>query len=231
VRVLSLCQQAILLKIGAFLNILFIALVVLIFGAGCQETELGTPIASGTMSSLPLTTTPELTESLAAPISSPTNMPTSLDTLEPTLTSPSIQEEWLKYENSEYGFSFTYPTGWTPIELQNRVSLAYQALSISLRIGVRLATEDVELVRSGVPAGDLIREGTVAFLGQVLERNVLVYQEKDKAVLYNNGGEIEVDGLVFVISLESNRFDYKSIEIPEDIQGQVDQILESFELD
>ncbi|MBL1131645.1 MAG: hypothetical protein D8M54_24570 [Chloroflexi bacterium] len=70
----------------------------------------------------------------------------------------------------------------------------------------------------------------VTFLGQELIKNALVYQGKDKAVLYNNAGEISVGDLIFAISLESNRSDYESIAIPENVQEQADKILESFAL-
>jgi hypothetical protein len=151
---------------------------------------------------------------------------TPSDAVEPT----NAQEEWLTYENSDYGFSFIYPPDWTLIESPNRIALAHQGSSISLRVEVKYVGEDIEIVRSGVPAGDLISRGTLIFLGQQLARNVLVYHDKDKAVLYDNAGEIEVGDLLFVITLESNRADYESIEIPEDIQEEADEILESFTL-
>lgn len=216
-----------------------IAMIVLVFSTSCQETESDTIIVPSTVISSPPSitpkpTTPKATNTLAATISTSTNTPahtpTPTNTAKPTATFATIQEEWFKYENDVYGFLFAYPTGWTPIELSKRVAITYQGSSISLRIWVKRVTEDTEIVRSGVPAGDLIMRGTVTFLGQELTKNVLVYQGKDKAVLYNNAGEVQVGDLVFAISLESNRSDYESIVIPEDIQEQADKILESFEL-
>ncbi|MFZ0547417.1 MAG: PsbP-related protein [Candidatus Promineifilaceae bacterium] len=208
----------------------FIFIIVFVFGTGCQDTESRTTIVPSTRTPLSPTPTIAFAATSLAPTNTPSNSPFSTHTLEPIVSPTPIHEEWLKYENNVYGFSFYYPTDWTPIELQNKVAVAVQGLSISLKIGVRQITEDVQLVRTGVPAGDLVMRGTVTFLGQALVKNVLVYQGKDKAVLYNSAGEIEVNDLVFVISLESNRFDYESIQIPETIQEQADQILESFEL-
>jgi hypothetical protein len=196
-------------------------IMVVMLAIGCRQVDpTTTPILATT---IPLTTP---TDSQSANISV-TPLPTLTSTVEPALTPSS---EWFEYENKVYGFSFLYPDGWTPVELPNRVTLVYQGLSIALNIWVKQSTEEVEIVRSGVSAGDLITRGTVAFLDQELSKNVLLYEGKDKAVLYNNAGEVQVNGLIFAISLESNRSDYDAIIIPEAIQTQADQILNSFTL-
>lgn len=140
-----------------------IAMIVLVFSTSCQETESDTIIVPSTVISSPPSitpkpTTPKATNTLAATISTSTNTPahtpTPTNTAKPTATFATIQEEWFKYENDVYGFLFAYPTGWTPIELSKRVAITYQGSSISLRIWVKRVTEDTEIVRSGVPAGD-----------------------------------------------------------------------------
>lgn len=218
-----------------------VALVVIVFSTGCQETKPGNNAGSPhTIALLPSITpgsvkTPEVFGTLVPVISTPpekttvTPEPTNV-IVGPTATLTVIEGKWLRYENSTYGFSFIYPPGWMPVELPNRVSITYQGSAIALRIWVKQPAEDVTIVRTGVPAGDLVERGMVTFLGQALIKNVLVYQGKDKAVLYNNAGEIRVGDLIFAISLESNHSDYESIAIPENIQEQADKILESFAL-
>lgn len=218
-----------------------VALLVIVLSAGCQETKPDNNTDSpNTMVLLPSTTpgsvtTPEVFDTLAPVISTPLEKTTVTPelghiTVVPTGTVAVIEEEWLRYENGAYGFSFTYPPGWMPVELPNRVSITHQGSAIALRIWVKQPAEDVTIVRTGVPAGDLVERGMVTFLGQELIKNALVYQGKDKAVLYNNAGEISVGDLIFAISLESNRSDYESIAIPENVQEQADKILESFAL-
>lgn len=213
----------------------FITLIIIVISTSCQTTETDVTVSLPTLSSLPLSSTPKSTTapqvvSTAPPSSLPPYTSPLTDTAESITTVVAVQEEWHKFEDSVYGFSFTYPTDWTPIELPNRVVVTYQGSSISLRIWFKQVTEDTEILRSGAPAGDLVMKGTVTFLGQGLVKNILVYQGKDKAVFYNNAGEVQVGDFVFAISLESNRFDYESIVIPEAIQEQAEQILESFEL-
>jgi len=223
-----------------YTTVFLIILAMLVFSTGCQETEpsitanLTTATSFSPTIILKSTTTPTLANTPVSialtPTNIPLNTPTPSNTLEPTVIFLPSQEEWIKYENNIYGFSFTYPKDWTLVELPNKVVLTYPGLSLSLRILVKQNTENTQIIRSGVSAGDLIMRGKVTFLEQELIKNVLVYQGKAKAVLYNNAGEIEVSELVFAISLESNRSDYESITIPTDIQEQADKILESFEL-
>src|SRR5437763_1636198 len=56
------------------------------------------------------------------------------------------------------------------------------APTVGLTISFRGPIESVNIVRSGVAAGDIITPGTVAILGETVTRNVLVYQRKDKAI-------------------------------------------------
>ncbi len=135
------------------------------------------------------------------------------------------------FTSQEYGFSLQYPPGWTPVAtLPNQVSLIHAGDSIALRFGVRRVTEDINLVRSGVSAGNFVPKEPVTFIGQPISSEVLVYQGKDKAVFYAQADEIARGDLVFVITLESNQLDYEAIEIPPQIQAEADAIVASAEL-
>jgi hypothetical protein len=68
----------------------------------------------------------------------------------------------------------------------------------------------------------------VAAVGEAVAREVLVYQGRDKAVLYEGAAEIERGALLFTIWLQSNRPDYETIDIPEGVQQEADRIVESF---
>lgn len=132
---------------------------------------------------------------------------------------------WATCANAHYGFSFRYPSTWTLQEEPHFVKLSQQTWA--LVVGYRRATEDPEILRMGPGAGDMEHRSTVTFLGQERPRVVLVYEGKDKLVLYGN----EPGDLVFLISLlDDSRADYQAIAIPEALQAEADQIVESFEL-
>lgn len=142
----------------------------------------------------------------------------------------------LTYTNADYGFSFRYPATWTLEEVPgwedergrfaNSVKLSQQTLT--LVIGYRHATEDV-IIEMGAAAGDWETRGSVTFLGQEVPRVVLVFEGKDKAVYYNGTSGIQAGDLVFGIVLADFGADYQAIDIPEALQAEVDQIVESFE--
>ncbi len=132
---------------------------------------------------------------------------------------------WARYTNTDYGFSFRYPFIWALEEEPHFVKLRLQTWA--LVVGYRRATEDPEILRMGLGAGNTEHRGTVTLLGQERPRVVLVYEGKDKAVLYGN----EPGDLVFLISLlDESRAPYEDIAIPEALQAEADQIVESVEL-
>jgi len=132
---------------------------------------------------------------------------------------------WARYTNTDYGFSFRYPSIWALEEEPHFVKLSLQTWA--LVVGYRRATEDAEILRMGLGAGNTEHRGTVTLLGQERPRVVLVYEGKDKAVLYGN----EPGDLVFLISLlDESRAPYEDIAIPEALQAEADQIVESVEL-
>jgi hypothetical protein len=96
---------------------------------------------------------------------------------------------------------------------------------VALTIGYRGLIEDKNIVRSGVGAGDLITRGTAIILGKTVPRIVLVYQGKDKAILYNYATEINTPQIVLTASLDDWRTDYDAAVLTPTLQTTADQIV------
>lgn len=98
---------------------------------------------------------------------------------------------------------------------------------IIFSIGVRLDSEDVYIMRTGVGSGDIVQQGTVQFLGQEVTRDVLIEEGKTKSVLYDLGKEITRGSLVVTLGLD--HFEYrKDANLSPEIQAAADQIVQSF---
>ncbi len=145
---------------------------------------------------------------------------------------PDSHPGWLTYTHPIHGFSFRYPPGWqvdsSPAGPNFVRVRPRSGPDVELAVGVRRPDEDVPIQRTGVGAGDVETRGSARFLGREVAREVLVYEGKVKAVLYNNAVEIDVDGLVFTLSLDSVGPDYDAVDIPPDVQAIVDKIVGSF---
>jgi hypothetical protein len=162
----------------------------------------------------------------------------TMDTPLPSPTAPSVTPTpgtWLTYTNSEYGFSFSYPPHWT---IEKRDALPnflwlhrQQRPTLKMDIAFKRITEEKMIQRTGVGAGDVVRQGTVLFFDREVPRDVLIYEGKVKAVHYNNAQEIRVDGLAFTLSCINGDpdVDYELIDLGVDIQEEVDDIVQSFE--
>jgi len=134
------------------------------------------------------------------------------------------------YHNPDYGFSFQYPASWELTETTNFIRLTSQKGIVV--IGYRRVTQQAQIQRTGVGEGDLISAGSIQFLGQTLQRALLVYEGKVKEVFYQNDSEFTVENLVFTLGLHYNRTtQYDAVDIPQDVQAEADQILESFRFD
>jgi hypothetical protein len=143
--------------------------------------------------------------------------------IEPTPT-PAVQT----YSNSAYGFEFQYPETWDLTERPQQVVLHRDALSLGITF--RLSTEELDpkLQRSGFPAGDLIYEGKLTFLGEVIPVDALLFELKYKALLFNSTAPLESDGLVFNIVLEDLFTEYAAVDIPEEVRQEAMDIVGSF---
>jgi len=140
---------------------------------------------------------------------------------------------WESYTQAEYGYRFHYPAGWrveAPADDPHHLRLIKG--SLALTIGFRRLEENVSILRSGMPAGDVEKQGGITFLGGGISREVLVYKGKVKAVLYNLAREMEQpNGLVFSISLDDMAQDsYEAIDIPPAAQLQIDWVVRTFQL-
>jgi WD40 repeat protein len=148
---------------------------------------------------------------------------------EPVKTTP--PPGWETFILADYGFQFHYPAGWQVEALPDDHHLRLLKGSLALTVGFRRLEEDVSIMRTGVPAGDLDEWGGIEFLGGGVSRDLLVYQGKTKAVLYNMGREMEQsNGLVFTLSLDDQAQEpYAAVDIPVGAQLQVDWVVRTFQ--
>lgn len=151
----------------------------------------------------------------------------------PSADAPNPYAGWTTYTNDAYGFSFQYPLTfgiphWELSEDDHVVKLCKG--TACLVIGYLGQGEDI-ILRSGMPAGTLVERGTVDTLGQTVTRSVLVYEGKDKAVLYGAKDKIQAGGLRFMIALdEFGQINYEDVELSAELQIEVDVIVASLEL-
>lgn len=182
------------------------------------------PNPTGSATAAPALTNTATAVATATPTGVPPT-PTSEPSPSPTAGTPET------FISEAHGFSLVLPPGWTPVTtLVHRVSLVRAGTGIALRIWVKHADDEINLVRTGVGAGDLVERDPVLFLGQPVSSQRLVYQDRDKAVFYELATEIPRDDLIFVIALETNQSDYEAVDIPLEIQAEADAIVSSLEL-
>lgn len=151
-----------------------------------------------------------------------------------------LTSEWLLFENGEYGFSFRYPQDWALAEDEREDSTSTYHLcwlrpneqsNEVLTIGFRREDEtDVGIQRTGVSSGDLVTEGTQLFLGQPLERVLLVADDKTMSVLYNGGAEIVRDDMRYTLCLDYAGLYSDPSALTEETQETVDFIGGSFKV-
>jgi hypothetical protein len=153
----------------------------------------------------------------------------TVDTPTPQVEENTV-EAWEEYMNTEYGFSFRYPSSWTLVEQPNMISLAYSGAFTTLGIRFKRAGEDIELTQYGGAAGDFESRGAVVFLGEEIEKSALVYQEVDREIHYNGTSEITRGDLAFTLAVKSDRWRYEEAIVPEEIQALADEVVASFEL-
>lgn len=155
-----------------------------------------TPIVLPATAASPVVDAPTInTLAAATPIAGVT--PSAIPMLSPR---PTQNPE--HYKDANYGFTLAYPPAWTLAKVADQHLVRLRQGDYVLNIGVRRADEESLIMRTGVGAGDLIERGHVKFLGQELTRDVLSYEGRDKAVLYNRAGEVAVGDLRFTLSLD-----------------------------
>jgi hypothetical protein len=191
-----------------------------------------------------VTLTPQPTSAFGSALAqSPLPTYTSVRTQTPTPTpvsfSPDAYPGWHKYRNGKFGFSIRYPSDWTWREIlgvQNTMSghavhFAPRSTDlVRLVVGFKGATEDAQITRTGIGSGDIVRRGFVVFLGQPINRDILILKGKDLAILYQGSGEVRRGDLIFTLS-----FDYRGSPTDKGgltvkMESTADKIVSSFEL-
>jgi len=143
----------------------------------------------------------------------------------------------LSHTNPEYGFTFHYPSTWTVEEVNDEDFVGPDSRSVQLSqgtvklvIGYRRSGENVAIGGSGAPGGGFDIRGTTPVVGQDVDRYVIVFEGKDKVVMYGEPGlpPISAGGLEFAIRMDDfAQVAYEEIELSETIQDEADMILSS----
>lgn len=210
-----------------------------LFGPTRTPTPTGTSKPTLTLTPANTWTPASTSTSTQTPTMTPTRTSTATathtitPTIEPTLafivTSAATYRGWPQYNHTVYGFSFAAPPAWKVSELaDNFIQVTSSAApGIRLTIGIRWVDENVRIQRTGVPEGDIVLVRGIQFLGQEISKGILVYQDKEKAVLYANCVEITVGNRVFTLGLGSFGGDYAAVNLTNDQIGTADAIVES----
>ncbi len=82
--------------------------------------------------------------------------------------------------------------------------------------------------RTGVPEGDIVPAGEVPFFGENISKAILVYQGRDKLILYHNCTEIKVGERVFTLGFSDFKADYTLVDLAAPDVEIADGIVESF---
>jgi hypothetical protein len=181
------------------------------------------------------------------PSSQPTNTlaptPTLARTSTPTPTPISFASEaykgWIKYSNAKYKFAVRHPSDWTSREIQGiQNTMSGHAVYIEPRspnlvrlvVGFKRAAEDAQITRTGIGSGDIVRRGSVSFVGQPIGRDILVLNGNDLAILYQGSGEIRRGDLVFTLSFDYRGNPTDKPALTQDMESKADKIVASFEL-
>jgi len=94
----------------------------------------------------------------------------------------------------------------------------------------------VNLGPEEIPPGMLQSSNSLSFLGQNINKQILLYNNKQKAVVYNGTAGINFyhpyknKNIKFVILLYDFQLDYDAVDIPASSQEVADQIVASFQL-
>jgi hypothetical protein len=138
----------------------------------------------------------------------PTATPTATATLGPTPAivlpaADAFYQGWQEHRDTTFGFAFYHPADWVLAESKSHwVRYRQPDSPASFTVAYRLADEQYGIQRTGVGSGDLVHFGTVAFLGQPVDRVLLVFEGQHLGVMYNGSREMPRGGLVFTVALD-----------------------------
>lgn len=145
---------------------------------------------------------------------------------------PTAEPGWKLYENTTYGFAFSYPADhWLVIERPNDphgLALAYHEMGIALRMRFARANEEANLQLYGGAVGDFVAQGTVRFMGEDVERSALVFQGVASRIFYNGTKPIARGDMLYSFALVGLEDQTAAEPLPEGVQMEADRIIESF---
>lgn len=214
--------------------VFFLLILVILIPSACGTLQVESEPAvaliepAATITEMPLPTPVQVTEEAQAtePSVKATNTPVEVE----------ATAELLTYTNPEYGFTLNYPPTWTVAEVNDEAFVAPGSRSVQLSqgtvmlvIGYRRSGEETMVMGSGAPAGEFEVRGSTHFIDKDVERHVLVFEGKDKAVFYGQPGAIiAAGGLEFAPRLDAfAQVDYQDIELSQSVQDEADMILSS----
>jgi hypothetical protein len=139
--------------------------------------------------------------------------------------------EWPRYTDEGYGFTFYYPASWDIELLWNRPETEGRARAVRLTrdelqllVEYKQPAEDFMIGPDDLPEGEVIEQGTLTLLGQVLPRYVLEREDRALVVFV---GEQYVD-LDLYIEMRATGEDIGTAEIPEDALDEFERIVSTF---
>ncbi len=129
------------------------------------------------------------------------------------------------YVNEDYGFVFRFPTTWTLEEAGETMVMLTQD---GLRLAIAFQAPDSNPPKlGGLPSGELKTVGTMAFMGEEIDKQAVVYKGKVKVLLC----EAKAGDIQFVFRLDDViAADYEAVEIPEAAEQEIATIIASLEL-
>lgn len=210
---------------------------ILLFLVSCNLTP-AVPTFTPTNTRPPqITLAPQSTDTPRPAPVTPTARPTDVPRPTPTPSSD-VYKDWLKYTHVAYGFSFRHPPDWTVQEVQGQHTMSGHAIWLTpratplvrMQVAFKRADESVSILRTGVGAGDIVQRGSVTFLDQPINREVLVLGGKDLSVLYAGAGEIRRGDLVFSLGLDYRGLPTDPSALSQDVKAIADRIVASFDL-
>lgn len=138
---------------------------------------------------------------------------------------PPGEGEAALYVNEDYGFAFRIPATWTLEEAgEQMVMLTHDGLRLAIAFQAP-GSNPPQL--GGLPAGELETVGTMAFMGEEIDQQAVVYKGKVKVLLC----DAKVGDLRFAFRLDDMiAADYETVDIPEGAESDMAAILASFEL-
>jgi hypothetical protein len=145
-------------------------------------------------------------------------------------------EGWAEYRHDRYGFAFRYPPGWIVEEdtppstmVGHGAWVRDPALpEVGLRVGFRGVGEDQQITPTGIGSGEIVPRGSLLFLGETLERDVLVALDKDMEVLYGGTSSVRRGDLEFFLRLHCACPPDGETALSTEAQATADEIVASF---